>query len=64
MFSNSVIRLLVNSGDDGQVHEKLVLVPCPINDDNVCASELSFLNHSADERIVPEDFIFVSGPRF
>ena len=62
MYS-TFISLLVDLMSDDEIPKEFVVVPCPVNDD-VCPSELSFLNHSGDERNVPEDFVFVSGPRF
>ena len=46
------------------ISKNLVIVPCPVNDESFFGSDLSFLEYSCDARFVPENFVFIPGPKF
>ncbi len=46
------------------ISKNLVIVPCPVSDESFFGSDLSFLEYSCDARSVPENFVFIPGPKF
>ena len=46
------------------ISKNLVLVPCPVSDESFSGSDLSFLEYSCDDKSIPENFVFIPGPKF